>query len=312
MTDRNKRITIGVLAFILFVLPIILALVYKQVYSSTITLTYAPKAASAKINGKVASSGDNQVTPGDYEVLVEMKGFGTYKKKVSVKPGEKLLVEAVLEPNDPSTANWYTDNIEDYSIAQGIGDRAADRDYEKMIQDYPIVKILPLYGLYSTYTVSYGISPTDSGKYAIYVKYKSEKFKQEAIDEIKNKGYSLDKYEVIYNKEDPLEVNGATITGDEGFSKRGMDSDMVGMLQHDLLENYTVANGERVTSIEISEDISHVIADDGLSDSYTGIVRVNNKFDKKLIVTLTETRMIIKISEVNGSNESVIFEDDRY
>lgn len=271
LTPRARGIVIVALIVVAFIIvPLVL---YSQnlIYSSTINLKFAPKSATATIGSSGARFGDNKVRPGTYTVTIAKKGFATYTEKVTVKDGQTVAIAAALVSNDPSTADWYQTHTEDYSIAQSIGDDAADQAHADMKREFPIAQALPIVGLYSTYRVDYGKSQTRTGKYAVYISYQTEADKQKAIQAVKDAGYNLSDYEVIYTQDAPS-GQGVTIEGLSLFSAKGLDSDAVVNLQ-DALETYYKAGQDGAShTVVIGDDVAHTRSDDGTNDTYTASI----------------------------------------
>ena len=306
-SPRAKIVLSTLVLIAVFVVPVSLLFYHQTVYSAKITLTFAPKSATAKIGDMGAKFGDNDVKPGTYKVEISKKGFATYTQNVSVEAGKTVLVEAALESNDPSTTNWYQDHVEDYSIAQGIGDRRADREYAYMKDIFPIAQVLPIVNVGSTYRVDYGISPTETGKYAIFISYDTEVDKQEAIDAVKAKGYDLSNYEVIYTQNDPTPYGSVNISGVSAFSKRGLSAETVNTIQEALVQSFTSIQGEAVISIAVTSSASHTMSEDRQTDTYSATILINAKYDRKLTVVIRSGSMTVTVSGTDGSGPQTIY-----
>lgn len=302
----NRKNTIVIVALIaFFILPIVGVLIYRSIFSATITLTFAPKSADVvKIGNVNARFGDNRVIPGDYEVVIEKKGFEGYKGKVSIKAGESKSVEVALNSNDPSTADWYQKNIEDYSIAQGIGDRRAEAARKHMQDSFPAYKDLPIVGLYDTYRVDYGLSPKDNKKYILVVSYNSDAYKSEAIKQFEQKGYSIKDYEVQYIKNKPPISQGISIDGSVAFLESGLSSNTVGII-NDKISSYYKNKSGTGSGVVYIENVNQVINID--NENYTANLRFNNQTQTLRIDTSLHL-MTIKIdSEVIYDNAREMF-----
>jgi FlaG/FlaF family flagellin (archaellin) len=274
LTPRARGIIIVAFIALLFIaLPLIL---YSQnlIYSGTINLKFAPKSATAKIGTSSAQFGDNKVHPGTYTVTISKQGFATYTEKVTVNNGQTVSVATALVSNDPSTADWYQTHTDDYSIAQDIGDDAADQAHVTMKKEFPIAQVLPIVGLYSTYRVDYGKSPTKTGKYAVYISYQTEADKQKAIQVVKDKGYELSEYEVVYTQDAPS-GQGVTIEGLSSFSEKGLSGDAVASLQDALETHYTNYQGKADHTLIFGDAATHTISDDKTTATYINTLTID-------------------------------------
>lgn len=270
---------------------------YNTVYSATINLTFAPKSATATIGSQKAGSGDNKVKPGTYTVTIMKDGFTTYTETITVSEKQTVSISAVLESNDPSTANWYQEHTEDYSISQSIGDSAADAAVDYVTNDFPIANDLPIVGLYNSYRVDYGKSPTASGRYALYISYQTDAYKQEALNAIRDAGYDIAQYEVIYSKSAPT-GRGVTIEGLTGFLEKGLTSDVVYNIQaviEQKYENYRDTDNHSV----VIDMVTHTRPSDGI-DSYTSTFTIDGGYTSKITVTISDT-----LTEISINNETL-------
>lgn len=258
---RKKILIIVIVCLSLPLLATIGFIVYRSIYSATINLYFAPKSAEVKIGNSGGGFGDNFVKPGTYEVVISKKGFTTYTEKITVEPGSTVTVNAALKSTSSATANWYDEHTDDYTIAQTIGDRKADEDMEKFVKNFPIVNILPIVGMYESYRVDYGPSPTKSGSFAVFISYQSEAAKQQAIDAIRAKNYNLAAYEVIYTLSAP--TSGSTVfVNTAALTSRGLGSAALKRLQEVFGARYPTM------TVVFSDDVSHDITDDGATHTY--------------------------------------------
>jgi|GEM_PF-1453093 len=309
LTPRMKKTVFFGSIFVIFILPALFFSVKKSIYSATITLTYAPKSSDVKIGSTQGVFGDNDVQPGTYKVVISKKGFDTYTEEVTVTYGQKVSVEAALVSNDPSTANWYQTHTEDYTIAQGITDRKADKQYANMIETFPIAKDLPIVGLYSAYRVDYGVSPTEQGKLAVYITSQTEAYKQQAIAAVQAKGYDLANYEVVYKQSEPTMYGTTGVTGLAALSEKGLSSDAVDVITRALAEHFATYQNEEITSIAITSEPTHAISDDRSVDTYASSLTLNGKYEQRLVVTLRDyNHLVIQVSSPSGSDPSTIFD----
>lgn len=309
LSPRAKMlVTTGAIAAAILV-PIIYSYIHSTIYSAKITLTFAPKSSSARIGTLSAHFGNNDVKPGTYDVVISKQGFETYKETVTVKKGDAIVVEAALESNDPSTANWYNDHPEDYTIAQGIGDRRADNSARRMKAEFPIVDILPIVGLYSAYRVDYGPSPTKKDGYALFITYQTAKDKQRAIDAVAEKGYDVDEYEVIYEQEASGTYGSVSISGSGNLLARGLSGGAVVLIEESLSEHYAVYENTSITSITISDDVTHGTSEDTLTDTYTASLTLNDEYTRKLEVIIKNgDYLVVRTGAADGTAMSTIFE----
>lgn len=305
---RNQLIIFCMIASLLFIVLPLLLFTGSMVYSATISLTYAPKDAVVKIGDSTGKFGDNKVLPGTYKVTITMQGFDSFERSVTVKRGETVTIEAVLQSNDPSTANWYRDNISDYTIAQTIGDTEADRSYMKMVTQYPIVKALPIDGLYGTYEVNYGPSPSNKEKYAVFISYQSDADKRAAEDAVAKAGFRLSDYEVIYKQTIPKSVNGVVITDTARLSARGISASRVEVIVNSLTKYFSAGQSFKVDTISIGNNLTHVISEDKLTDTYVVDIYLNSTQERQMIITVTDyNNVTIQVGMPSGASRITIY-----
>ena len=100
--------------------------------ASMIWLTYAPAAATVKLDGVVIEPDDNiscgiNVTPGTHTVAIAMAGFDDFSRTVTLEAGDYEAVFTALESNSPTTADYY-DTHYDGGVIEWITDRWVDLD----------------------------------------------------------------------------------------------------------------------------------------------------------------------------------------
>lgn len=307
MTPRRK-IIIAVAVFIGISLLLAIYAAYRAaVYTATIEITFAPRSASVTIGGHGASAGKNHVRPGKHQVVISREGFAEYKTEVEAIKDQTVLVEAVLRSNDPSTANWYDEHPEDYELAQGIGDRADDRAREEVARKMPIMKDLPLNGLYSSYSVTLIGSPTKQGEYALNISYRSEAAKQQAVQAIRDKGYKLEDYEVLYDPESTI-VNNVLMPGLIVLSERGYDKAVVDTVADSLTRTYATYRGEKVVSIAFADDATHVVDNDADKDTLSVTITINEDYKRRLVITRTgSTPLAVTTTALDGSDSQRVY-----
>jgi hypothetical protein len=262
MMTRRRIITLIIVFFGLSIAIVVGYFIYKSIYSSTINLYFAPKSADVKIGNGGGNFGDNFVKPGTYTVVISKQGFSTYTQEVTVKSGETVTVNAALTSTSSQTADWYDKNAEDYTIAQNVGDRRADQEMNDFVKDFPIVKALPIVGMYESYRVDYGPSPTKTGKFAVFISYQSDAAKQQAIDAVKAKGYNLSDYEVVYDSS-ALTSGATTFTNTVSLSNRGLSKKVLSKVQDLLAARYPS------TTVAFADDSKHIIENEGATHIYT-------------------------------------------
>ena len=304
MTPRKKLI-LAASAFIgLSVLLAAYATYRAFVYTATIEIKFAPESAKVTLNGNGASAGKNQVAPGKYQVRIVREGFAEYTTEVEAKKGETTLVQAVLDSNDPSTANWYQQNTSDYGIAQSIGDGIADRQYDEIVKKLPIFKDLPMNGLYGSYEVFYEIANNSRG-YELVISYQTEASKQEAIHQIKTKGYKLEDYDVVYRAK-TITVNNVVISGSIALSNAGYDKTVVDLITDNLTRTYITYADEKVTSVEFLDDLTQTIHDN--DDTSTISFTFNNQYTRRLTIHRSgQDSYAITVSAPDGSESTSIY-----
>jgi len=196
-TKIEKYLAIGLSLLAILVIG---WLVHESSLSAKLTLEVAPKGSSKiLINGKGRRAGEESLKPGTYVVSISHPGFTTASQSIVLRKGDSQYYGVALTSNIASTASWYIDHPADKKLAEGISSKNSDQLFKNQESRLPLIKDLPFIDL--LYRIDYGPSikkPNDSSAIAIYIKYYSAVGKQQAIDWLKFKGYSVDKLEVVY------------------------------------------------------------------------------------------------------------------
>lgn len=200
---KNKKFLV-IFLIALTVVSIIIGIVTvnQQKKNATIIIQFAPKSARAFINHKQARE-TNRVAPGEYTITVTRDGFDSYEEKISLTKDSERIIYAVLTPNTDETRFWYENNKEDANLRERIFFRDFSTGSEDAEKKFPIMKDLPFIGPKRIYRIDYG-KGSKEGTQALYITYYSSDAKQMALDWIKEKGYSIEDYEIFYKE---LDIN---------------------------------------------------------------------------------------------------------
>jgi hypothetical protein len=118
-------------------------LVYRAVWSASLTLIAAPHNARILLNGKeVENKKTLQVRPGEYEIRLERDGFDGEERKITVRGGDEVRLMFALLPSDGNYA-WYIENPEDGLILDSVMSARAGEQDEELADKFPILAKLP-------------------------------------------------------------------------------------------------------------------------------------------------------------------------
>ena len=211
---KKTKILVGIVAFVMVVLMVTLGFLLVDLkYSATLDIVVAPISAEVKIDGKVYENGTYKMEPGEVAYEITKDGFATKSGVLNLEDGRTTKLYTYLLPTDGSF-DWYLEHESDQMILNTIGDALAGEESRSYFERYPIVQILPI--VYANYDAEWNymefridggdfdecekafcvkVTDTTGGNYDV------------ALEMIREKGFSPDDYEIIYQYEPivPLE-----------------------------------------------------------------------------------------------------------
>lgn len=201
---KNKKIGLLFGLVILILVVILTILSVNRSISATLRIVVAPASARILIDGEQYQNGIYENMPiGTKYVEITADGFVSKKYKIELAADEVTKLYACLEPEsveDFVETDEYAVNCSAAKELEGEKKRA------EFLAQYPIAVVLPIVvEKYADDLAGYMSFRVDGGKYAGCEKEFCVKITditggnyERAKKIVKNKGYNLDDYEVIY------------------------------------------------------------------------------------------------------------------
>jgi hypothetical protein len=190
----------GAIVLVLVSIAIITGIIDAR-KTASIDVLVAPKSASVKINGHHYGNGFYKVEPGDFTVVITKDGFEPYEESFSLAAGETKQLAVYLTQTDGGY-DWYLQHPEDDLIMTSVGDKQADATAAQMLEQYPILSILPHRDNEGTF--DYTISPKFKGneltgltiELNTCAEYSKGIYTNEALRWLSGQGYNPSDYQI--------------------------------------------------------------------------------------------------------------------
>lgn len=172
--------------------------------TASVTIEVVPTGSTITINSKKTRQGLQKIKPQTVTVTAEKDGFETYSQTFVLNKGSKGYFGIALTPNSPSTENWYREHPEDQQLAESISSQETDRTATALDYSAPIVKALPFIGPGFQFKIDYGTLNPDGSmdRPVIFIRAISPEGREAALDWIRNRGFDVSDYKIIFNPED--------------------------------------------------------------------------------------------------------------
>lgn len=208
---NNKRFILHTI--IALVIAAIVGGIAYMVYTSheragktEVTLVVAPNDADVALtntsSGKVTKSRNGTVylEPGTYDVLVEKKGFTTYKTTRDTTKDNTIIAE--LAPETEEAIAWTKKHRDQFQKLEGIADKRATAYNRALIEKHPLLKVMPIKDPY--YSIGYY---QKDGEPIIVISTQSPQYRYVATRRINRMGYKISDYRIEYKDfQNPLEA----------------------------------------------------------------------------------------------------------
>ena len=215
-TKTNRNLALVIILPITIIIIVIIGLVLfitRQNHLATLDILVAPASSDIIIDGKTYHHGAHKLEPGIYHIEVKKPDFTTKTFTVTLSSGKTTDLHTYLLQSDGSFS-WYLDHQDDSILLTQIGDEEANKLMSESEQKYPILSDLPIiidqydaqYN-YTNYRIDGGNLESCTHDFCLIITDTTGGNEEKAKNEIKNRGYSLDDYEIIYHYEPiaPLE-----------------------------------------------------------------------------------------------------------
>jgi hypothetical protein len=174
--------------------------------NAEINIEVAPSAAKVKIDGHSAKNGINKVVSGEHIITASYEGFADQSKKILAIESQQVYAGFVLLSNNSSTSTWYDDHPKDKEKSGAITSRQFDSISKQSADSSPLLSSLPYVDL--TFRIDYGtpLKSADKSKPALFIKGLEPKYRQLALDWIREQGADPSDYEINFvDAASPLE-----------------------------------------------------------------------------------------------------------
>lgn len=209
---RKNLIIIGIIAFIILVIFAIIGFIIDAQKTATLDILVAPSFAKVEIrNKKYVSTANIRLKPGEVTAYVTAQGFETEEVILNLTKNEEAQIYLSLNPTDEN-ADFYVNNPEEADLVQRINERLVNINANLYIKEHPIVNILPINiveynqqnNLWTEYRIDYGEFSNCKTNFCLKITDTTGGNYEKALDQIRNKGFNPDDYEIIYQYE-PME-----------------------------------------------------------------------------------------------------------
>ena len=171
---------------------------FERASKTAVTLVTAPTDATVAFTNTATkkvtkgSHGTVYVEPGIYDILVEKKGFNSYKKTQDISKNNTVIAE--LSPQTKEAVEWVKRHQDQYNKLEAFAGKKS-LEYNKSVTDkYPLIGVLPLKDPY----YSIGHYKKDSGEPVVVITTESPQYRYIATRRIVSMGYKLSDYRIEY------------------------------------------------------------------------------------------------------------------
>ena len=171
---------------------------FERASKTAVTLVTAPTDATVAFTNTATkkvtkgSHGTVYIEPGIYDILVEKKGFNSYKKTQDISKNNTVIAE--LSPQTKEAVEWVKRHQDQYNKLEAFAGRKS-LEYNKSVTDkYPLIGVLPLKDPY----YSIGHYKKDSGEPVVVITTESPQYRYIATRRIVSMGYKLSDYRIEY------------------------------------------------------------------------------------------------------------------
>ena len=169
---------------------------FERASKTAVTLVTAPTDATVAFTNTATkkvtkgSHGTVYIEPGIYDILVEKKGFNSYKKTQDISKNNTVIAE--LSPQTKEAVEWVKRHQDQYNKLEAFAGKKS-LEYNKSVTDkYPLIGVLPLKDPY----YSIGHYKKDSGEPVVVITTESPQYRYIATRRIVSMGYKLSDYRI--------------------------------------------------------------------------------------------------------------------
>lgn len=200
--SRERKIITIIIGIVVVIVAWVIFQVVSNIGKGTVEMKRAPSNMTFTVDGKKQDNLEFRLSSGEHTLKGTAEGFSEQTKKITVKSGETLKTDMLLNPSDYRGENWLNDHPEEAGLYSAKSSEQFDKDSAIMTEDNPIVLRLPLYG--PGWSISYGHSlkyADRDGAIGIYVWGSTPDLRQEALRWIRENGFDPSDMEIIIEKD---------------------------------------------------------------------------------------------------------------
>lgn len=171
---------------------------FERASKTAVTLVTAPTDATVAFTNTATkkvtkgSHGTVYIEPGIYDILVEKKGFNSYKKTQDISKNNTVIAE--LSPQTKEAVEWVKRHQDQYNKLEAFAGKKS-LEYNKSVTDkYPLIGVLPLKDPY----YSIGHYKKENGEPVVVITTESPQYRYIATRRIVSMGYKLSDYRIEY------------------------------------------------------------------------------------------------------------------
>ena len=171
---------------------------FERASKTAVTLVTAPTDATVAFTNTATkkvtkgSHGTVYIEPGIYDILVEKKGFNSYKKTQDISKNNTVIAE--LSPQTKEAVDWVKIHQDQYNKLEAFAGKKSLEYNKSVTNKYPLIGVLPLKDPY----YSIGHYKKDNGEPVVVITTESPQYRYIATRRITSMGYKLSDYRIEY------------------------------------------------------------------------------------------------------------------
>ena len=191
----------------LIVAALIFFFAFRPGKDASVEIEVSPRGSNISIDGQRFSEGNNSIDSGTHVIKIEKKGFTTIEEQFTLNKNENKYLGYALASNSEKTSSFYDKNQEELRRMEGIVGKATDTKSQDNSMRMPLLQELPITLLgdqNKLIDIDSGNSIKQNGPPAVYIKAENVNSRLQAIKWIRDKGYEVSDYDVVFKLYDTL------------------------------------------------------------------------------------------------------------
>ena len=167
-TKSQKIIFFSLIGILLVAILISITTLVSRIGKIPVQVKYAPYTATVKLNNvPIKNNATNYLTPGTYEVIVELEHFETLSSTITIDSSSEYLLGQLI-PIDEEGQTIANRHQKEYAEVEGIYGQIASDEGAAIKDQYPILNYIPINNNF--YSISFRYESDTPGKPIITVK----------------------------------------------------------------------------------------------------------------------------------------------